>query len=201
VDRHEAASLLGVRTDASSADVRHAWRVWARIAHPDAGGDPDHFARLDQARRTLLAARPAADSARVRRPDSPPLVLREPLRAVLVRPTHAKAVILAGLGAVLLAVIPGRVPAPLAVAALPAAVAAAAWAVWATREMLGARADTGHRIAALTMIWLPVAAAQVSVSWLAGSSLIPVLPLLAVPLVVAVSAVNPGAGLWRPVGG
>ena len=35
----------------------------------------------------------------------------------------------------------------------------------------------------------------------AGVSLVPVLPLFAVPLVVAVAAVNPGAGLWRPIGG
>jgi hypothetical protein len=120
---------------------------------------------------------------------------------VLTRPTHTRALILTGVAVVLLAVIPGRVSAPLALAVLPASVAAAAWAVWAAREMLLVHADAGHRIAALTMLWLPVAAAQVVVSWLAGSSVIPVLPLLAVPLVVAVAAVNPGAGLWRPVGG
>lgn len=201
MNRHEAASLLGVRTDADPEAVRHAWRMWARMAHPDAGGDPDHFSRLDHARRTLLSSPPVVGAAHERRPESPQAQPREPFSALVTRPTHIPALILTGLGVVLLALIPGLVSAPLALAALPASVAAASWAVWATRETLHARADTGHRIAALTMVWLPVATVQVLISWLAGSSLVPVLPLLAVPLVVAVSAINPGAGLWRPVGG
>jgi len=38
------------------------------------------------------------------------------------------------------------------------------------------------------------------VSVAVDASLVPVLPLLALPLVAAVASVNPGAGLWRPVG-
>ncbi len=101
---------------------------------------------------------------------------------------------------VLVVVLPGVTAMPFGLCALAAAVASAAWAVWATREVLGDRADHGHRIAALALLWLPVASAQVLLSAGAGVSLVPVLPLFAVPLVMAVAAVNPGAGLWRPIG-
>lgn len=52
----------------------------------------------------------------------------------------------------------------------------------------------------LAMTWLPIAAAQQVLAAAAGVSLLSVLPLFALPLAVAVSTVNPGAGLWRPIG-
>ena len=188
--RDEAASLLGVPVDADPDVVRHAWRLWAKVAHPDVGGDPAHFERLDEARRVLLQPRPAALEPEPRAPWS----------AVLRRPARPVGLLLAAVGAVLLADLPAVSPVPFGIAAAAAAIASAAWAVWATREVLGERADHGHRIAALALLWLPVAAAQVLISAGFGVSLVPVLPLFAVPLVVAVATVNPGAGLWRPVG-
>jgi hypothetical protein len=190
VERDEAALLIGVPVDADPDAVRHAWRLWAKVAHPDVGGDPAHFARLDEARRVLLQPRPVH-----LRPEP-----RLPWRAVLRRPGRPRLLVAAAVGAVLLAVLPALASTPLVVIAMPEAVAAAAWAVWATRSVLGPAADHGHRIATLALLWLPVAAAQVLVSAAAGASLVPVLPLVALPLVAAVAAVNPGAGLWRPVG-
>lgn len=190
--REEAALLLGVSVDADPDAVRHAWRLWARVAHPDVGGDPAHFARLEEARRVLQHPRPI--------PFGSPPRPRAPWSAVLHRPARPVALALSAVGVVLLAVLPAWTTLPFGICALAAAMAAAAWAGWAAREVLGEKADHGHRIAALTLLWLPVAAAQVLVSAGAGVSLVPVLPLFAVPLVVAVAAVNPGAGLWRPVG-
>ena len=193
MSREEAALLLGVPADADAETVRHAWRLWARVAHPDVGGDPAHFARLDEARRILLRPGPIPFGSRPS---------REPrgLSSSADRPGPCLCCWLLS-GAVLLAVLPAVSPVPFGADAVAAAIAAAAWAVWATREVLGERADHGHRIAALALAWMPVAAAQVLVSAGAGVSLVPVLPLFAVPLVVAVAAVNPGAGLWRPIGG
>ena len=191
--RDEAAQLLGVPVDADPDTVRHAWRLWARVAHPDVGGDPVHFARLDEARRLLQRPQPAEFG---RQPQP-----RAPWSVVLRRPARPSVLLLAAVGVVLLADLPAVTAVPFGICAAVAAVACAAWALWATREVLGERADHGHRIAALALLWLPVASAQVLMSAGAGVSLVPVLPLLAVPLVVAVAAVNPGAGLWRPVGG
>ena len=199
MDRDEAAALLGVPADATTEAVKRAWRVWARLAHPDAGGDPQHFAKLDEARRTLLHSRPPAVGLEPKP--------RPTWREVLTRPAHP---ILLGLGAVVavtLAVVPSFAPPPLVLAAAPAFLAATAWAVVASRavlappSVLGPSADHGHRITALALLWLPVASAQVGVAIIAGVSLLPVLPLSALPLAAAVSAVNPGAGLWRPVSG
>jgi hypothetical protein len=120
-----------------------------------------------------------------------------------VRPTPASVVRFV-IGAVLviaLALLPalmgvGDQVASLAIAAGPAAIAAAGWAVITVNRLLDARADVGHRITALALAWLPLAIAQVVLAQIAGGSLIPVLPLLALPFVAAVAAVNPGAGLW-----
>ena len=199
MDRDEAAALLGVPADATTEAVKRAWRVWARLAHPDAGGDPQHFAELDEARRVLLGAQPPALGL-----EPTP---RPTWREVLTRPAHP---ILLGLGAVVavtLAVVPSFTPPPLVLAAAPAFLAATAWAVVASRALLAPRgghnpsADHGHRITALALLWLPIATAQVVVAIIAGVSLLPVLPLSALPLAAAVSAVNPGAGLWRPMSG
>lgn len=67
MNRDEAAVLLGVPVTADPEEVRHAWRMWARIAHPDADGDPAHFTELEQARRVLLQAAPAVASVVVPR--------------------------------------------------------------------------------------------------------------------------------------
>lgn len=190
--REEAAQLLGVPVDADLDTVRHAWRLWARVAHPDVGGDPAHFARLDEARRVLQRPQPIPFGVQPQP--------RPPWSAVLRRPARPVALLLAAVGVVLLAALPATTPVPFGISAVIAALASAAWAVWATREVLGERGDHGHRIAALALLWLPVAGAQVLVSAGAGVSLVPVLPLFAVPLVGAVAAVNPGAGLWRPIG-
>jgi hypothetical protein len=199
VDRDEAAALLGVPADATAVDVKRAWRVWARLAHPDAGGDPLHFAKLDEARRVLLHPRPLLMGLEPKP--------RPTWRQVLTRPTHPILLGLWAVAVVALAVVPAFAPPPLFLAAAPAFLAATAWAAVASRALLAPRsgpgpsADHGHRITALALLWLPVASAQVVVSMIAGASLLPVLPLSALPLAAAVSAVNPGAGLWRPVSG
>ena len=46
-------ALLGVPVDASNEAIRRAFRARARTAHPDAGGDPDAFRRLQDAYETL----------------------------------------------------------------------------------------------------------------------------------------------------
>ena len=191
--RGEAAFLLGVPVDADSDTVRHAWRRWARIAHPDVGGDPAYFTQLDAARRILLHPLPA-----------PVFAAKPKARAlwsqVLRKPAHPFALGVAGAITILIAALPALSPVPFAVAAAAASITSAALAVWAVREFLSKNADHGHRIAALSLCWLPIAFVQVLVSVAVGASLVPVLPLLALPLVAAVASVNPGAGLWRPVG-
>ncbi len=54
----EARALLGVGAHASADEVRRAYRRLARTAHPDAGGDPADFHRLQQALAVLLEPRP-----------------------------------------------------------------------------------------------------------------------------------------------
>ncbi len=201
--RDEAAALLGVPLDADSDAVRHAWRVWARLAHPDTGGDAQHFARLDEARRVLLTpAPPHVQPSSVREPDAWTAPPRAELRGMLRTPARPVTLAALAMAALLLATLPALLdPAVgLALAAVPAALAAAIWAASATRAILDPVADPGHRMAVLALTWLPVCALQLVVSALAGAGLITVLPLLALPLVIAVAAVNPGAGLWRPIG-
>ena len=202
--REEAAALLGLAPRATPDEVRRAWRMWARAAHPDAGGDADHFARLEAARRTLLQPAPSAPPPFAAPEDDgrawPAPAPRAEWTTVLRRPRRPR--LLAGLAVVtvLLGGVPALAPAPVAVLAVPVAVAAAAWAVVAAQAVLTERADPGHRMTTLLALWAPVAAGQVAVSVVAGGSLVPVLPLLALPLVAAVASVNPGAGLWRPIG-
>ena len=38
--------ILGVKQDATKADIRNAFRALSKIHHPDAGGDPNDFKRL-----------------------------------------------------------------------------------------------------------------------------------------------------------
>lgn len=193
VNRDEAAFLLGVPANAEPDAIRHAWRLWARIAHPDVDGDPDHFAQLDAARRILLQPFPTSAEAIATAP-------RKSWSQVVRRPSHPLALVLAGIMAILIAALAGLSPLPFMVAVAACSCAAAMWAVWAMLEILSKSADHGHRIAALALLWLPIACMQVLVSIFVEASFAPVLPLLALPLVAAVALVNPGAGLWRPVG-
>ena len=52
--RAEAAKLLGVPADASAEDVAEAHRRLIARVHPDAGGNAELAARINQARDTLL---------------------------------------------------------------------------------------------------------------------------------------------------
>lgn len=196
LDRAEAALLLGVPADASPATVRHAWRMWARLAHPDVGGDPEHFARLEQARRVMASAEPVAitSSPRARLPE------------VLQRPVHPVLLSLGALVALALATIPALAAdhsslVALAVACTPGAVAAAGVAAAVARECLSGSADRGHRIVVVSVAWLAIAVPQVLLAAAVGVNLVPVLPVLAIPIVAVVGSMDPAVGLWRPVPG
>lgn len=194
MDRGQAAALLGVPVDADTRTVRRAWRMWAREAHPDAGGDAVHFAELDMARRILLTARP------VLLEPTP----RAPLRSVLQRPAHPVLLTLGAIVCLAAVIIDAQVLAtpaglPPAVAAMPAPTLAALWASWAARACLRPQADKGHRMTILAAMWLPLWLMQVLLSTVTTASLLPILPISALPLAIAVAAINPGAGLWRPV--
>jgi hypothetical protein len=47
-------AVLGVRADADADEIRRRYRELAKICHPDAGGDPASFIRLQQAYKQLL---------------------------------------------------------------------------------------------------------------------------------------------------
>lgn len=209
MSRVQAAALLGVTVDADSEQVRRAWRAWARLAHPDHGGDRDFFDRLRIARDVLLDSDLDSDghldsdgvASPSPQPDTPPA--RLPWAQVLRRPRFAVCVVLVLLAAVAIGLAalvsmtgPAAEPLALALAAGPAAVAAAGWAQIVVSRILNDRADVAHRITATVFAWLPITAAQIVLVEILGSSLVPVLPVLVLPLVVVVAAVNPGAGLW-----
>lgn len=191
--REEAAALLGVDAQADPTQVRQAWRVWARLAHPDAGGDGDHFRRLVVARDVLLA-----DTELDPNPAIEPAP-RASLRSVCRMPTPRA---LAGIVAfTLVAFAAGfsvRSADPWAAALVLGGLATAAVAVMG-RAILQSTADVGHRITFLALAWLPIAAVQVTVLEFLGGSVITALPVMVLPFVIAVALVNPGAGLWRPV--
>ncbi|HAN71598.1 MAG TPA: hypothetical protein DCQ36_08430 [Actinobacteria bacterium] len=193
MSRQEAATLLGVPADGDPATVRHAWRLWARIAHPDTGGDPRHFARLEEARRVMLVPVPTVVE----------VVPRAPLAAVIRRPARPLGLAFAVVVAVALVLLPAALPDPqemlrLAVAALPGSIAAAGAALWVSRQLLHPTADRGHRILTLLACWLPIVVAQLVVAAVLSVGLITVLPILALPLVAVVAAMDPGSGLWQP---
>lgn len=60
-------AILGVRADADPDEIRRRYRELAKVCHPDAGGDPASFIRLQQAFKQLLEQRnnpvPASDSS------------------------------------------------------------------------------------------------------------------------------------------
>ena len=186
--REEAARLLGVSPHAEPAEVKRAFRLWAAWAHPDQGGSAERFAELCAARDRLLEPAPAqTDAAIVPRP-------RRAWREVLVRPTPLRTAGLAlGFVAAVAAVLVAG-PAPLLV--IPAAVASAAWCVAVSRTILQG-ADHGHVIVTRSVAWALVAGAQWAVAAVSGIALVEVLPLLALPFVAAIAAVNPAAGLRR----
>lgn len=184
--RDDAARLLGVSTSADEATVRRAFRAWAALAHPDHGGDPQHFQALCNARDELLE--PIDPGPAI------PLRPRRTWRQVVVIPTGATLVVLTlGLMATVASVlIAGSAP----LLAVPAAVASAAWCVAVSRALLRG-ADHGHVIVTRSLAWGVATAGQWVLAALVGISLIEVLPLLAVPFVAVIAAVNPAAGLWR----
>lgn len=193
--REQAAHLLGVSSDADPVEVRRAWRVWARLAHPDAGGSPDHFRHLVRARDALLEG---STPEPMPMDDPQP---RAPWRDACARPVGRELLFLAGvcllaiLGAGTAAVLP-----PWAAALAMGGLATTA-AVVVTRLLATEQADVGHRIVLLTAVWVPLATIQVVVVQALGESVLTALPALAVPFAAAVALVNPGAGLWRPVPG
>ena len=200
--RAHAALLLGVEENASVDDIQRAWRVWVRLAHPDTGGDREHFDELMRARRCLMASShvwPVDRRERPEHPEHPDAPARASLRSVIRPPTASATGLLVALvvAAVIIAVATVDFPAWMSAAAM--GLGATAVAVAANRVLVGRRGDVGHRIAMLVAAWSPVALCQVAISLALGSTVIVALPVLVLPLVSAVALVNPGAGLWRPV--
>lgn len=199
--REHAALLLGVDHDASPEQINHAWRVWAKLAHPDAGGDREHFEALAQARSVLMIRTRVheADHFSAGRDEVPPVDPRHPLRHVCRRPSTRGwcALALALVASVLVLLLVSQLP-DLG-AALAVGAAAGGTAIVIQRCVLRAGADTGHRIHVLVVAWLPLAALLAAGATFAGVELIGYLPLVALPFVLAVALVNPGAGLWHPV--
>lgn len=193
--REQAANVLGVPTDADPSEVRRAWRIWARLAHPDAGGSPEHFRRLAQARDALLAGS-IPEPLPMSEPDP-----RAPLRRVCIRPVGPAAWSLVGLCLVAIAGAGVADVLPTWAAALVMGSLATMAAVMVTRRIATDQADVGHRIILLTAVWVPLATVQVLVAQALGAGVLTGLPALALPFAAAVALVNPGAGLWRPIPG
>lgn len=199
ITREQAALLLGVDPDASPEQVNHAWRVWAKLAHPDAGGDREHFEALAQARAVLTRGGQQASRLTHQEATSTAPAPRTPLRQVCCRPNARRAFVLAMvvLGAILIAVLAAH-SSDLG-AAVAVGIAASSIAITIQRTVLTGKADTGHRITVLTVAWLPMAALLSGIVVLQGAAIVGFLPVVALPFVVTVGLVNPGAGLWRPV--
>ena len=202
-DRAQAARLLGVSPDADPTEVKRAFRLWAVWTHPDQGGSADRFTDLCAARDLLLEPRTTARPPGSRSADasgrSHDGVPTEPRprkgwRQVLVHPSPLTVGLLAMayIGAVAAVLVAG--PSPLL--AVPAALASAAWCVAVSRAILRG-GDHGHVIVTRSLAWGAVTVAQVALAVIVGIPLIEVLPLLALPFVAVIAAVNPAAGLWR----
>jgi hypothetical protein len=96
--RADAAELLGVAVDADVEDVKRAFRLAAKVAHPDLGGTDEAMQALTGARDTLLEPLPIEAAAprpevvaepRATRPELGPLrvglmVFTPPLAAAVV---------------------------------------------------------------------------------------------------------------------
>ena len=199
--REHAALLLGVDENSSADDVQRAWKVWVRLAHPDAGGDRDHFEALMHARRVLLASVVRANAVEAGTASATEHAVpdRPSLRSVVRRPSRGAAIVLVGVAVIALASPVATLSLAPWVSALIMGGCAAGFAVGATRALLGDRGDVGHRIMCISALWLPVACGQAGLSASLGSDIVLMLPVLAVPLVASVAWMNAGAGLWTPV--
>jgi hypothetical protein len=73
----EAAALLGVRVDATRAEIEFAYRRAARASHPDITGESTAFMRVTEAHDVLLDAQTAAvvEPQRAEPPLSIPLLI------------------------------------------------------------------------------------------------------------------------------
>lgn len=195
----EAAFLLGVDVDASAQQVNHAWRVWAKLAHPDTGGDRGHFEALMEARAVLVrrATRPEVQRSTPPRTEAPSR--RAQLRDVCRWPSRQGmlAIATAAMGSMVAVAIAPNIS-DLG-AAMCIATTAALIAIVIQRSVLGESADVGHRITVLTLAWFPMAGLLAGAVAYQGVAIIGLLPVVVLPFVVAVSLVNPGAGLWRPI--
>ena len=203
MNRDEAATLLGIDVDADIAAIRRAWRLWAKVSHPDVGGDPIHFARLQQARQVMMQTPPG-----LRLPEGtvpPSMAPRRRLRTVVHTPARPVLLAVMALLSVATAALPHllamSLAIPLVFAAVPAALAATAWAVMTSRAVLLRHADRGHRIALMMLLWLPIVACQLILSMLLTPSLLPVLPALALPIVAVVATANLSAQVGRTAAG
>lgn len=197
--REHAALLLGVDPSASAEQINHAWRVWAKLAHPDAGGDRQHFEALAHARALLLHRSPvAAKSPPEFQAEARPLV-RAPLRRVCRRPSLRGACAITGAIAASILVLLLSSKLTDVGAAVAVGLVGSGWALTISRACLVPSADVGHRITALALAWIPCVTALVTGIALQGVDMIGVLPIVALPFVVVVALVNPGAGLWRPI--
>ena len=199
--REHAALLLGVDENSSADDVQRAWKVWVRLAHPDAGGDRDHFEALMHARRVLLASVVRANAVEAGTASAAEHAVpdRPSLRSVVRRPSRGAAIVLVGVAVIALASPVATLSLAPWVSALIMGGCAAGFAVGATRALLGDRGDVGYRIMCISALWLPLACGQVGLSASLGSDIVLMLPVLAVPLVASVAWMNAGAGLWTPV--
>ncbi len=187
------------------------------MAHPDHGGSAQRFAEIRAARDLLLQPEPvpsrrsrqaragadrapgaARDAGRGSAAAAPevPLRPRKPWSKVLVTPAPSTVAILtvAAVLSVLAMLVGTSVEMPWGV--VPAAVASALWCVALSRAVLRG-ADHGHVIVTRTAGWTVVTAGQLVVAVLAGIPVVEVLPVLALPFVMAIAAVNPAAGLRR----
>ncbi|MFM8240587.1 MAG: hypothetical protein ACKOAW_09775 [Actinomycetota bacterium] len=190
--RAEAAAVLGLGDRPTPDEIKRAWRLWAREAHPDFGGNESEFARLCEARTVLmepLAGDPGVASAR----PAP----RRAWRDVLVRPDSRGALQLACLCAMSLVAVLVASLFPMPWGLSGAAVIATATCVVASRRLLSG-SDHGHVIVVRSVAWITITALQCGLAALVGIPAFEALPLLAVPFVACISLVNPGAGLWRP---
>ena len=50
----EACAIFGVEPEASLEEIERLWKVKINFAHPDHGGDPERFKRLEKARAIII---------------------------------------------------------------------------------------------------------------------------------------------------
>ncbi|MGO9178583.1 MAG: putative quorum-sensing-regulated virulence factor [Candidatus Limnocylindrales bacterium] len=61
IAQHDHYAVLGITRDATTAEIKLAYRKQALAAHPDVGGSTEHMVALNSARDVLLNAREAYD--------------------------------------------------------------------------------------------------------------------------------------------